>query len=113
MVKIFEYLKNNLVFIVFLLIGMLAIGFIKGTQVVIMLSLFLITFTSFSYMILAIYNYFKGRRDRGLVWWTLISILLSGLVYFVYDSYLLIRILSLAIVISLVMIVYSNLTTKN
>lgn len=113
MLNILEYFKKNLVYIIFLLIGMLAIGFVKGPQVVIMLTIFLLSFASCCYMILAVYNYIKGVRDKGLVWWTLISILLCVLVYFLYDSYLLIRILSFATVISLVMIIYINLISKN
>jgi hypothetical protein len=113
MLNILEYIKKNLVYIIFLLIGMIAIGFVKGTQVVIMLTIFLLSFASCCYMILAIYKYIKGVRDKGIVWWTFISILLCVLVYFIYDSFLLIRILSFAIVISLVMIIYTNLTSKN
>lgn len=112
MLNVVGYLKKNLVYIIFLLFGMGAIGFVKGPQFVIMLTIFLLSFASCCYMLLAFYNYIKGVRDSGIVWWTLISILLCLLIYFLYDAYFLIRILSFATVISLVVIIYTNLTSE-
>ena len=92
---------------------MLAIGFLKGLKIVIMLTIFLLLFVSISNMIHAFYNYIKGDKDKGIVWWTLKSTLLCLFVYFLYDSYLLIRLLSFASVLSLVVIIFVNLKSKH
>lgn len=113
MFKFREFLKKNIVYIIFLSIGIVAIGFVKGINVVVMLTLFLSLFASYSYTIVAFYNLFRGLKERGIILLCLFSTVLTVVIYYLYDIYFLFKIISLASVISILMVVLAITRTKN
>jgi hypothetical protein len=113
MLKFNNFLKKNIVFLIFLIIAISCIGFLKGVDVVVMLALFLLLFGSYCYTIVAVYNIFRGLKESGIIILCLISSILTVIVYYLYDISFLIKIISLALVISFIMIVLVNIKLKN
>lgn len=108
-----KFLKGNIVYLIFLLIGLVAIGFVKGISVVVMLALFLLLFASYCYTIVTVYNLFRGLKEKGIIILCLLSAILTAIVYYLYDISFLIKVISLASVISIIMIVLANSKPKN
>lgn len=108
-----KFLKENIVYLIFLLIGLVAIGFVKGISVVVMLALFLLLFASYCYTIVAVYNLFRGLKEKGIIILCLLTAILTAIVYYLYDISFLIKVISFASVISIIMIVLANSKPKN
>jgi hypothetical protein len=113
MIKFNDFLKKNIVYLIFLIIAMFGIGLLKGAGVVLMLALFLLLFGSYCYTIVTVYNIFRGLKESGIIILCLISSILTVIVYYLYDISFLIKIISLASVISFIMIVLVNIKLKN
>jgi hypothetical protein len=113
MIKFNDFLKRNIVYLIFLIIAMFGIGLLKGVGVVLMLALFLLLFASYCYTIVAVYNIFRGLKESEIFKLCLISSMLTAIVYHLYDISFLIKIISLASVISFIMIVLVNIKLKN
>ena len=112
MINIREYLKRNFMYLIFLFLGLTVTGMIKGFNVVIISIFFLALFATTCYSIVGIYNLIRGEKGKGLIWWSLLSILLGVVVKFKYDTQLLLKIVTMACIISVIIIVYINTSSK-
>lgn len=107
-----QYIKANYVYILYLLLGLAAIGFIIGVNTALFLFIFLFLFTVSCYSFVGIYNYFRNIKEKGLIWQILAAIIFGTITYFKYGTYPLLKILSLSLVISTVIIFYIIFTKR-
>lgn len=108
-----QYIKANYVYILYLLLGLGVIGFIIGFNTALFLFVFLFLFAVSCFSFVGIYNYCRNIKEKGLIWQILATIILGTITYFKYGTYPLLKILSLSLVISTVIILYIIFTKRH
>jgi hypothetical protein len=90
---------ENYVYLIFLVIGLAAIAYLKGIQTSIFLIAFLVTFATSAHVFMDIYISIRDRTNKLSLLWTLSFIICSGIIYYYYGTYSFLKALSLSLVI--------------
>ena len=98
---------ENYVYLIFLVIGLCAIAYLKGIQTSIFLIAFLATFATSAHVFTDIYTSIRDRTNNLSLLWTISFIICSGLIYYYYGTYAFLKALSLALVIVITMTLLS------
>ncbi len=105
--------SENLVYASFLVVGFLGLLYLKGLETVVFLFLFLGMAFINIYAIVGVYNVFRGVKEKWLLWQILLSILFGGILYKQYGSYALLKSISVSLVITIVIGIYSIISNRN
>jgi hypothetical protein len=97
---------ENLVYAIFLLLGLFAVAYFKGFNTAYFLALFLLMFGVTAYSIMGIYNLLRGIKEKMLPWKILLSTILGIVLYNQYVSYALLKAVSVSIVVVVVIGLY-------
>ena len=104
--KFKELLRDKYVYLLFYLVAIIAIGLLKGIDVAIFLTFFLLLFALVSYSAIGIYNTVKGTKDKWLVWKGISTMVVGAIVYFVYGKTALLTTISYALVLTVIILLY-------
>ena len=104
--KFKELFRANHVYVLFYLVAIIAIGLLKGINVVIFLTFFLLLFALVSYSAFGIYNTIKGTKDKWLVWKVFSAVVVCAVVYFLFGRTALLTTISYSLVLTAIIFLY-------
>jgi hypothetical protein len=100
---------ENYVYLIFLVIVLAAIAYLKGIHTSIFLIAFLVTFATSAHVFMDIYISICDRTNRLSLLWTLSFIICSPIFYYYFGTYSFLKALSLSLVIVIAVTLFESI----